>query len=215
MPAVVVPSLRTPRRLGQLGNRSFTAPLGISPLPSSPPAFPSGVVADINGDGKDDLVLGELGPAVFLSAGRQGFELDQDLMIYGYGETPTSVTVADFNGDGLLDIAVGIAGGDDVVLFTNDGTGKYELTSYAMGARSIYSITSDFNHDGHPDMAFLNFLSIAEPPIVTVLMHQPTNSAVRPDLHFRCRPQCRFLAGLSPAICNQVVAMLIDGFWLH
>lgn len=32
----------------------------------------TGLVADINGDGKDDLVLGESGPQIYLSMGRQG-----------------------------------------------------------------------------------------------------------------------------------------------
>jgi hypothetical protein len=61
---------------------------------------------------------------VYIGVGRPGFVADQELMVNGYGVSISSITVADFNGDGLLDIAVGMLGGDDVVLFTNDVTGK-------------------------------------------------------------------------------------------
>jgi hypothetical protein len=44
---------------------------------------------------------------------------------------------ADFNGDGLLDIAVGCTSSEDLLIFTRDGTGKYQLTSYATGVGSI------------------------------------------------------------------------------
>jgi VCBS repeat protein len=89
------------------GNRTFTAPTGSSPLGDSAPPFPTQVVADIKGDGMDDLILGDSGPAIFLSMGRQGLAVDQVLIVQGYYPTVSSVTVADFNGDGLLDIAVG------------------------------------------------------------------------------------------------------------
>jgi hypothetical protein len=154
------------------GNRTFTAPTGSALLPDSAPPFPTQVVADINGDGMDDLVLGDFGPAVYISVGRQGFVLDQLLIVNGYGVTISSVTAADFNGDGLVDLAVGMIGGDDVVLFTNDGTGKYQVTSYAIGVYSVSSLAADFNHDGKPDLAFLNYGFDYKPPTVTVLLHK-------------------------------------------
>jgi hypothetical protein len=154
-------------------NRTFTPPMGAAcPLPDNPPAFPTDVVADINGDGKDDVVMGESGPAIYLSMGRQGFELDQLLMVNGYSASVTSATVADLNGDGLLDIAVGMLGAEDLVLFTNDGTGKYQVTSYTVGVNSVFTVAPDLNGDGKPDLAFLTYNFTFLPTTVTVLLHK-------------------------------------------
>jgi FG-GAP-like repeat len=158
------------------GNRTFTALTGSSPLPDSAPPFPTQIVADVNGDGKDDLVLGisSVGSVIeiYLGVGRQGLVQDQALMINGYYPTVTSITVRDFNGDNLPDIAVGQLGGNDLVLFTNDGTGKYQITTYAIGVNSVFSVAADLNRDGKPDLAFLNYGYLFKPPTVTVLLHQ-------------------------------------------
>jgi VCBS repeat protein/FG-GAP repeat protein len=157
------------------GSRTFTGLTGSSPLQDNAPAFPEPVVADINGDGKDDIVISDLSfPVVeiYVVLGRQGLVQDQSLIINGYSPSVSSLSVGDFNGDGLLDIAVGQVGGDDVTLFINDSTGKYSVTTYAIGMNSVFSITADFNHDGKPDLAFLNFGYTFKPPTVTVLLHQ-------------------------------------------
>jgi hypothetical protein len=151
------------------GNRAFTAPMGSSPLPDSASPFPTQVVADINGDGMDDLILGDSGPAIFLSTGRQGFAIDQVLNVQGSGAS--SVTVADFNSDGRLDIAVGMLSPEDALIFTNDGTGKYQMTSFAIGVGSIDAIAADLSHDGKPDLATLDFFTFV-PPTITVLLHK-------------------------------------------
>ncbi len=148
------------------GNRTFTAPMGSSPLPESAPAFFTQVVADINGDGKDDLLLVSANPGIFLSMGRQGFELDQVLTVEGYYPLVLSGAVADFNGDGRMDIAIGVNSPEDVLIFTNDGSGKYQLTSYATGIGASQLLGVDLTNGGKPDIVGNGG------DIVTVLLHK-------------------------------------------
>jgi hypothetical protein len=82
------------------------------------------------------------------------------------------VSLGDFNADGRLDLAVGTLGPDDVVLFTGTAQGEYQMSSYAIGVAPSGSIVGDFNHDGAPDLAFINFGFDFKPNAIEVLLHQ-------------------------------------------
>jgi hypothetical protein len=94
-----------------------------------------------------------------------------DLNNDAYAPVVSSVAVADFNSDGRLDIAVGMISPEEVLIFTNDGTGKYLLTSYATGVGSLDSIAADLSHDGKPGLATLNYYTYAS-PMITVLVQK-------------------------------------------
>jgi hypothetical protein len=123
-------------------------------------------VADVNGDGKPDLVvantggvpscLGGGGVGVLLGNGDGTF---QTAVTYcSGGNNPVSVAVADVNGDGKPDLVVaGINGiGVSVLLGNGDGTFQTAVT-YGSGGYPPESVAvADVNGDGKPDILVAN-----------------------------------------------------------
>jgi hypothetical protein len=60
---------------------------------------------------------------------------------------------------------------EEALVFINDGTGKYQLTSYATGVGSLNSVAADLTHDGKPELAFLDYYTYVSPTLV-VLLHK-------------------------------------------
>jgi FG-GAP-like repeat len=123
--------------------------------------FPSeATIADINGDGKNDIVVSdsESGTiSVFLGHGDG--TVTAEPLAYDTGQFPwTAPLVADFNGDGLMDVLIP----DDAFSFVylqgfGDGTFRaapsYPLPdTFVANAASFSVATGDFNNDGIPDV---------------------------------------------------------------
>jgi hypothetical protein len=145
-----------------LGNGDGTfQPMLVGPNVGAYPIFVT--AADLNGDGKLDLVVTDQPEAadnvqVVLGNGDGTF---QPAVAYTGGHAPQSAAVADFNGDGLPDIALANAGPSgytgSVVLFTGTGGGAFKLEASAgAGSNPYFVIAADFNGDGKPDLAVAN-----------------------------------------------------------
>lgn len=131
------------------------------------------VVADVNGDGKPDLVLsnscaannsgcvnGPSGGTVSVLIGN-GDGTFRSAVAYGSGGNgAASVAVADLNGDGKPDLlvvsncgscATGIEGQVGVLLGNGDGTFRSAVTYVTVGSDSNFVTVADVNGDGKPD----------------------------------------------------------------
>ena len=104
--------------LSGLGGGRFANPVV---LPTATPAI-AVLVADLEGNGiPDTIVLSASGVTVYRGDGKGGFLPDP--FTISAGPDPTGMTLADLSGDGKLDLLVGDAYGDLLVLLGNgDGT---------------------------------------------------------------------------------------------
>jgi len=126
------------------------------------------VVADVNGDGRNDVVtLAMFQPAgygteeghffVYLQTGTPGvFEAPVD---YSAGLYPWHGALADVDGDGRPDLVLGDPGANTVWLVRQDGTqpGRFlpaeALITGMSGVTAYTAVIADLNGDGAPDVA--------------------------------------------------------------
>lgn len=110
-------------------------------------------VADINGDGKPDLVTanGRDGTvSVLINNGDGTFAVP---VTYPAGTDPVAVAVGDVNGDGLPDLAVADSAGNSVQVLLNDGAGGFAApVAIPDGSNPVAVILADVNGDGHTDI---------------------------------------------------------------
>jgi FG-GAP-like repeat/Protein of unknown function (DUF1573)/FG-GAP repeat len=112
--------------------------------------------ADLNGDGKLDLAVGNLDSAtvsIFVGNGDGTFKQRVD---FATGLFPNAVAVGDFNGDGKPDLALANGSGTVSVLLGNgDGTFQTHV-DYPAGPASFSLAVGDFNGDGKLDLVVVN-----------------------------------------------------------
>ena len=152
------------------GDGTFGAATNYS-LVSMPQTGLSGVVAvaDLNHDGKLDLVVAEqtatnsLG--ILLGNGGGGFTTKTN---YALGAGATTIAIGDLNGDGIPDLVVGTAGSKNVMVMLGNGDGTFGSPVSFPVANYVEAVAvADINGDGQLDIVTAN-----EYGTVSVLLNQ-------------------------------------------
>jgi hypothetical protein len=111
------------------------------------------IAADINGDGKMDLVTanGRDGSiSVLLGNGDGTFAAP---VTYPAGTDPVAVAVGDLNGDGFPDLVVADSAGNSVQMLLNNGGGSFAApVAIPDGTGPVAVILADVTGDGHLDV---------------------------------------------------------------
>lgn len=116
------------------------------------------LVADLNGDGISDLVLGSNQVSIYLGKADGTYTATAAPSIQG----PTSypIAIADFNGDGIPDVAVPLYGSNEIAILLGKGNGTFaapvmvSVPSATFGVGQI--LVGDLNGDGISDLAALD-----------------------------------------------------------
>ena len=184
-----------------------TAPGAATPSFAAQQTFATGsapqsvTVADINGDGKPDLIVANAGDnavSVLLNTTAPGattpnFATEQT---FATGSAPQSVTVADVNGDGKPDLIVVNANGNTVSVLLNITAPGATTPSFAtqqtfatgVGPQSV--TVANVNGDGKPDLIVANF----NDNTISVLLNTTVPGATTPSF----ATQGTFAAGSGP-----------------
>ena len=135
--------------------------------------------ADVNGDGKMDLISanyygGSL--SVLTNNGSGGFVLSGT---YTVGTYPLEVVTADVNGDGKVDLICANSGGSTLSVLTNNGSGGFVLAgTYPVGLGPLSVKAADVNGDGKVDLITANWGSAGEGNTLTVLTNNGSGGFV-------------------------------------
>ena len=109
-------------------------------------------VADMDGDGHRDVVIGEEGESLHIVPGNGDFTF-RPAVTMTTGTWPHGVTVADFNGDDRPDVAVANRYDIRLVIFRNDGGLLFTRSDIVVDHPSTDVTARDLNGDGHVDLA--------------------------------------------------------------
>lgn len=146
----------SPSRSGLSGLLTQAPPISFKPVvtyDSGGQGANSVAVADVNNDGRPDLIVGnDSGVTVLLGNGNGTF---QAATSYGLnGNLATGVAVGDLNGDGYPDIAIASRYSESVFVLLNNGDGTFKNTvGYKSGGAFGTSVAiADLNGDGHADI---------------------------------------------------------------
>ncbi|MGH8270920.1 MAG: beta strand repeat-containing protein [Gammaproteobacteria bacterium] len=214
-PDLIVANTVTPGSVTVLLNT--TAPGATTPSFSGAASFPVGkaprsvVVADVNGDGKLDLITAnEVGDnvSVLLNTTAPGASIPSfaTQQTFAVGSYPVSVTAADMNGDGKPDLIVANNNDNNVSVLLNTTAPGASIPSFAAqqtfaaGSYPVSVAAADVNGDGRPDLIVAN----ADDNTVAVLLNTTSPGATTASF----TTATTFATGLAP---DAVTASDVNG----
>jgi RHS repeat-associated protein len=111
-------------------------------------------IADVNADGKPDIVVTIGFSNAFYTLLGRGDGTFTTGVGYATGASPGPIAVADFNGDGKRDVIVANTQAGTLSLFLGNGNGTFAAPSTISVDTAIQGmVVADFNGDGRPDVA--------------------------------------------------------------
>jgi hypothetical protein len=114
-------------------------------------------LADLNGDGRADMLVANRGGnelLVYLGRGDGTFD---DARSFYAGTNPSGITVVDVNGDARLDVVVANAGSNDVSVLLGDANELLRAgPRLAAGIAPVATEAGDFDGDGRTDLLVAN-----------------------------------------------------------
>ncbi|HEY9174896.1 MAG TPA: VCBS repeat-containing protein [Verrucomicrobiae bacterium] len=119
---------------------------------------PSAVVAaDVNGDGKPDLISANETDNTVTVLTNNGSGLFGGNATFAVGLRPRGLVAADVNGDLALDLVCPNAGANTLTVLTNQGRGVFGLhATLPVGNEPLFVAAADVNGDGQPDLISAN-----------------------------------------------------------
>ena len=167
-------------------------------------SFPVSVaLADLNGDGKLDVITANAASVSFLRNTTPSGNSTPTFAFAGQvipGSSPRSVAVADLNGDGKPDLAVANQGSDSVSVFLNETTtGATSLTfhigfSFSTQAGPVSVALADLNGDGRLDIVAANRLATSVSMLLNTTSPGDSTPSFAAEEHFAAGNTPRWVA---------------------
>jgi hypothetical protein len=141
------------------GDGTLAAPASVPVDPTY--TYGSLGVADLDGDGRDELMLGDSGQSVtfFHNEGTGTFAPGVTYMTLG--DVNADFAVGDVTGDGIVDVVVASQGEEITDLFVNRGDGTFDQRELNVGAQPVSVALGDLDGDGRLDLVSTVLVDIA------------------------------------------------------
>ena len=118
------------------------------------------VAADVNNDGKIDLISANFGSGIgntLTVLTNNGSGIFGSNATYTVGEGPQSVIAADINGDGKIDLVTANYNNASLTVLTNNGSGIFgSNATYTANFEPVSVVAADINNDGKLDLITAN-----------------------------------------------------------